>query len=128
VEIEIKRHLTPISLLVVEFELQRPDSGITVYLQIKFRKDGDEKLVWFGYSSGSVGPFLHPGQGQSGPAEITIPSPSSGPGVYMLVDNLHAMVKQRLGAKDTGPMIIEKVRLRGSKAGGTIVSRLIVTQ
>jgi nucleoside 2-deoxyribosyltransferase len=128
VDLPLCRYVSMSSLLIVEFDLSGSDSGLTVYLLVSFRKEQEEKLVWFGYSTRSVGPHLYRkiAVDKEPPVEITIPADASGLGCYLLVDNIYQMVAQRLGG-EPGRIVVKRVRLRGRSDSTTTVKRVLVT-
>jgi hypothetical protein len=122
VDLSIERHISVNSQFIVRFDLMKADATITAYLHARFAKDGKEVGVWFGYASDTLVGRRDLGR------EITIPLRVSGPGKYMLVDNIVRMAKQRLGVERLPGLIIDKVRLRGHNGSEVHITDVKITE
>jgi hypothetical protein len=108
----INRHISQNSLFVVSFELGNDRSKLTAYIQVRFRKADNEIPVWFGYSSRTVAPYGD-FRGSTLPVEITIPLSVSGPGKFVLIDNVYKMASKRLSLESAGPLRVTGIRFWG---------------
>jgi len=124
VDLAVSKRITEGSAFYMEFELPSPNAGITVYLKMRFCKDGTEKTAWFGYCSKTV--RVHTSRPDE-TSEVTIPLAASGGGTYVIMDDLYAMLRQRLGTIDLGPVIVETLRLRGRAGTVAHVKKILIS-
>jgi nucleoside 2-deoxyribosyltransferase len=128
VDLEVNLHTSKTSQFVVRFKLRNAKASITAYLRVRIRTGGQEKSVWFGYSS-ETSTGQHDYREEELPEEITVPISVSGPSEYVLTDNIHEMVSKRLGRTMPEELFVDRLRLRGGKKDGseTLISEVRIT-
>jgi len=118
-DLRVTQHVSTLTCLMIRFQLKSENSAFSAFLEIEV-DDGLERAIWFGYSSNtSVGRRCYPDE-----PEITVPLAVSGPGDYMLVDNIIGMVRLRTGRSFCEGLMVKRIRLRGNDDEETIVTEV----